>query len=391
MKRLRMVSALMGMAICLLVTSFAVGEDAKPKPRHSFLKNVKVTMTEAHMVVESNGIPNHKTGNFPSRDNPNRIRKQSYRFVIPLKPQKAERPTRLPMGPIGVAINGIPFYNPYNAHGQNAVEGPTAEVFDSCCGHPDPMGRYHYHKYPTCIKSPFSDEPGKHSPIIGYAFDGFPIYGPQDKDGKPPTDLDGCNGHSDSVRGYHYHVTAKFPYILGAYRGVVERSNIERRGPGGSGRPPRFPPPPPRGPGRRPPRIGPGGRPGFPPPPPPGRRPPRPNGFTLVEEPEDALMKAMDLDKDGELSEKEIRQSATTLLKLDKNKDKRLVRKEWQPRGPKLNPPSRLIRALDADGDAILSATEIRLAPRLLRRLDRNRDKKISKKEWQLPKPKGSI
>ena len=38
--------------------------------------------------------------------------------------------------------------------------------------------------------------------------------------GKPPTDLDECNGHADKERGYHYHVTAKFPYIIGGYMGV---------------------------------------------------------------------------------------------------------------------------------------------------------------------------
>ena len=38
--------------------------------------------------------------------------------------------------------------------------------------------------------------------------------------------LDACNGHSDSARGYHYHVTpGRFPYILGGYAGVVETSN----------------------------------------------------------------------------------------------------------------------------------------------------------------------
>ena len=94
------------------------------------------------------------------------------------------------------------------------------------CGHPDPMGRYHYHIYPKCIHTSFTDAPGKHSPLIGYAFDGFAIYGPNGEDGKPPTDLDECNGHTDSIRGYHYHVSRTFPYILGGYRGVVERSDF---------------------------------------------------------------------------------------------------------------------------------------------------------------------
>lgn len=192
-------------------------ETSPPAPvAEVFSKNVKISFDDKFMIVESDGIPNHETGQFPNEHNPNSIRKQNYRFLIPLHPQLAEETTPLPMGPIGVAINGIPFYNQYNSQGKNAVEGPTAEVFDSCCGHPDQMGRYHYHKYPVCVHNPFKDQEkaGEHSPLIGYAFDGYAIYGPNGEDGKPPQDLDECNGHSDSIRGYHYHVTAKFPYIL---------------------------------------------------------------------------------------------------------------------------------------------------------------------------------
>ena len=207
-----------------------------------FRKNVKVEVTGDFLIVHSDGIPDHDTGPFPNRFNPNTIRKQNYTFKIPRHPQPADHVGRLPMGPIGVAVNGIPFYNPYNAEGQDAYKN---EVFDECCGHPDPMGRYHYHIYPTCIHTSFKDEPGKHSDLIGYAFDGYAVYGPQGEDGKPPADLDECNGHTDPIRGYHYHVTSKFPYILGGYHGVVERSNFDhpdgRRGRGGRG--PGFPPP----------------------------------------------------------------------------------------------------------------------------------------------------
>lgn len=206
----------------------------------TFGSNVTVSLTGSLLLVNSDGIPNHSHGDFPNANNPNRILKQDYHFKIPLAPKFAEKPAPLPFGPIGVAINGVPFYNPYNAEGRDAVMGPNAEIFDSCCGHPDQLGRYHYHQYPVCIKSPFHDEPGKHSPLIGWAFDGFAIYGPNGEGGKPPSNLDACNGHTDSTRGYHYHVTAKFPYILGAYKGVPEMGNFP--GPqvwGAGNRPPR--------------------------------------------------------------------------------------------------------------------------------------------------------
>jgi hypothetical protein len=193
----------------------------------TFNDNVKVKIDGDFLTVESNGIPNHKTASYPNANNPNSILEQNYHFRIPLKPLVAEKTTKLPFGPIGVAVNGIPFYNPYNAQGRDAVLGPYAEIFDSCCGHPDPMGRYHYHKYPVCVNSPFRDPSGKHSPIIGWAFDGFAVYGPNGEDGSPPRDLDVSNGHIDQIRGYHYHVTSKFPYIIGDYHGVIERSNFD--------------------------------------------------------------------------------------------------------------------------------------------------------------------
>ena len=53
---------------------------------------------------------------------------------------------------------------------------------------------YHYHGIPFCVTD-VVDTPGEHSVIIGYRFDGHPIYGPQDVDGNEPTDLDECMGH----------------------------------------------------------------------------------------------------------------------------------------------------------------------------------------------------
>ena len=227
--------------------------------KHHFLANVKVAVANGNMVVQSNGLPNHETGTFPNADNPNYILPQTHQWTIPTNPVIANRPSDTPMGPIGIAINGVPFYNYKNAQGYDAVTGPNAEVFDSCCGHPDNRGTYHYHKMPTCIKSPFREQPGQHSPIIGYAFDGFPIYGLQDESGKAPANLDECNGHfgptPEFPKGiYHYHCTNTFPYTFSKYRGVV---NLGNRG-GGRGRKPSIGHPPrglPGGDGSRPARV----------------------------------------------------------------------------------------------------------------------------------------
>jgi hypothetical protein len=196
------------------------------------IDNVRLSHDANYLIMLSQGYPNHPTAVFPNSGNPNSIRVQNFEFWLPLVPQLAKTVTRVPMGPIGVALNGVVFFNPFEAGGMNAVEGYSEVWLDSCCGHPQQHGVYHYHKYPTCVKSPFSDDGKQHSPILGFAFDGFPIYGPYEESGVMARDLkgkralDACNGHSDDERGYHYHVTpGRFPYIIGGYAGVPERSN----------------------------------------------------------------------------------------------------------------------------------------------------------------------
>lgn len=199
------------------------------------IQDVKLSHDDRFLIMDSQGYPNHPTAIFPNSSNPNRILVQKFKFKLPLRPQLADSITRLPMGPVGVALNGVVFFNPFEAGGINAIEGYSEVWLDSCCGHPQQEGVYHYHKYPSCVKSPFRDDGKQHSPVIGFAFDGFPLYGPYESDGNMARDLRGdavldvCNGHRDEKRGYHYHVTpGRFPYITGGYAGVPEPSNNSR-------------------------------------------------------------------------------------------------------------------------------------------------------------------
>lgn len=196
------------------------------------IDNIRLSHDDRFLIVQSQGYPNHPTALFPNSGNPNSIRVQNFTFRIPLRPVLADHITRVPMGPIGMALNGVVFFNPFEMGGLNAVEGYSEVWLDSCCGHPEQRGVYHYHKYPSCVKSPFPDSGTEHSPVLGFAFDGFPLYGPYEESGVQARDLKGdraldvCNGHHDPVRGYHYHVTpGQFPYIIGGYAGVPERSN----------------------------------------------------------------------------------------------------------------------------------------------------------------------
>jgi hypothetical protein len=242
--------------------------------------NLVITFDRTSMILRTHGLPNHPTGEFPSRiaydgfvGNPNVITEEVKTYYVPLNP--VENPKHkvttkdnsnhaLPMGPIGIAINGVVFFNPFDAQSTDATD-----LMDRCCGHPAPNGQYHYHKYPICVNSPWADEGNQHSPLIGFAFDGFPVYGPyvakdlMAKDAAGEQGLNDFNIHFDQDRGWHYQVTpGKFPYIIGGYWGTEDPRDAQH-GPGGMG----GRGGPPGGGGRfGPPGVGPPGG-GFGPPP----------------------------------------------------------------------------------------------------------------------------
>lgn len=109
------------------------------------------------------------------------------------------------------------------------------------------------------------------------------------------------------------------------------------------------------------------------------------------------LLPVLDTDKDGELSAEEISGASVSLLKLDKNNDGTLSKKEIAPppKGgktggpPPPKPPAFLVKLLDLDDDKTLSADEIESAPDTLAQLDVNGDGAISKKELKPGKPPG--
>lgn len=218
--------------------------------------NVVITPTSTHLVIQSKNLPNHPTAVFPDRwraldGNPNYIQEQDSTWYLPLVPR--ENPNHvamndkntnnaLPMGPIGVAVNGVVFFHPFDhLQGEDAVWR-----LDRCCGHPAPTAQYHYHKYPVCVKSPWSDDGSAHSPLIGFAFDGFPVFGPYEAAGQLAKDskdnpLNNFNVHHDADRGWHYHVTpGQYPHLIGGFWGQVDSRN---RGQGGT--PPGIKGPPP--------------------------------------------------------------------------------------------------------------------------------------------------
>ena len=177
------------------------GQDCNP-----FNDDIEVSYGPMVATVISDGLPDPPVGPFDGSSgcfNPNTPTEQNDTWSIPITPVPTDNPAidvLTTLGPIGVLVSGGAFYNAYDGGGQ---EAPGNICMDFCEGHPSPDGRYHYHQYSPCLGD--VDAEDGHSGLIGFAFDGYPVYGLNDIGGTPPTDLDSCGGHTDPIRGYHYH------------------------------------------------------------------------------------------------------------------------------------------------------------------------------------------
>ncbi|WP_394748906.1 YHYH protein [Spongiimicrobium salis] len=159
------------------------------------------------------------------RQNPGNIGVQNIVFTISLNPQEATNKTPTGLGPIGIARNGVVFFNQYAAG--NAPLSNEIDSFDQWLGHPANT-TYHYHVEPTWLTNEFGSDA-----FLGLLVDGFPVYGPMENGNLiTNADLDEYHGHvhdtQDFPNGiYHYHITSEDPYLNGnGYFGTA--GNITR-------------------------------------------------------------------------------------------------------------------------------------------------------------------
>ena len=200
-----------------------------PSAYSRFGSAATVSLEGSTVIIRTTDVPDHKSPYFGSGSanyeapqagmqvNPHQIAAQNIVFRIPVSPAAAT-PSDTPLGPMGVAVNGVVLFNQYAA-GRVPL---TNEIlsFDRYNGHPAPSNQYHYHVEPLWLTA----SRGK-AALIGVLLDGFPVYGTIDENGSAPSDLDSCNGHTgvttDFPQGiYHYHVTSAPPYISGCFHGT---------------------------------------------------------------------------------------------------------------------------------------------------------------------------
>lgn len=183
-------------------------------------------------------------------------------FLIPVTPQLLNQPNQIEtVELIGVSVDGVPMNgDPPSATSGGPGPGPGGNnalmpALDPCGGHHDPSGYYHWHFVSEAMNSVLSAEGitevsctnmGQDlDAFVGFAKDGYPIYGPY-HNGSLPNNLDQCNGHTSATDEYpsgvyHYHavhegVTNMPPCLVGAAAvnpftysfyavGLEERSN----------------------------------------------------------------------------------------------------------------------------------------------------------------------
>jgi hypothetical protein len=265
---------------------------------NGYTNKVKITESNGFRIVESNGIPDHEVGVFPNQYDPIKIIEVDHMYRVTLSPTALAAPITTLFYEFGVAMNGVPMdpNGPFYIHGDERraiqfpfeglasgwqYEGLSQNVklgMDQNNAHVQPPGIYHYHGVPTAfIKKRTDNAKTTRMILLGYAADGFPIYGnnghqdptninspliklkssyksktgsrPANSGAKPtgPSgeyngtfvqdyvyekglgDLDECNGRfgvtDEYPNGiYYYVITEEWPYIPRLFKGMPNDS-----------------------------------------------------------------------------------------------------------------------------------------------------------------------
>lgn len=108
---------------------------------------------------------------------------------LPTEPSPADSACETGLDKIGIMVNGASIYNwedgfTYTNDGYWSNLAPEAEAYDvDICGGHAAGTDYHHHLYSSCLADLLEDDGSGHSPIWGYAADGYPIYGPYEDAG----------------------------------------------------------------------------------------------------------------------------------------------------------------------------------------------------------------
>ncbi len=189
------------------------------QPNNILVNCQKVEYSTNWAYITTEGVPSYPTGPFQD-GNPSNATAQNAIYKMPLVPTpNTGTPTETNPGTIGIFINGVSLYDwrdgvAWNNTAQTLCGGPggtpcpggpmatqawnrdaiPAEKlgFDCSKGHPA-NGNYHHHQNPSAFKLDlivvsticnlydadglYAIDSAQHSPLLGFAYDGYPIYG----------------------------------------------------------------------------------------------------------------------------------------------------------------------------------------------------------------------
>ena len=162
------------------VTSWLVNTNSASL--HDILEtNVEqVQYTDSDVYISCEAVPGYDVGPW---DDPSMAPNQNFVFKLTRNPIPAGNiPLELPDGRIGVWTNGVSIFNrttdaSYKSkdvwHVDGAKDADPNTI--TCDGYMAENGEYFNYVAPICLYD--ANDKGIHSPILGYAFDGYPIYG----------------------------------------------------------------------------------------------------------------------------------------------------------------------------------------------------------------------
>ena len=145
-----------------LVQMWAVNPSANQAIRAILPEVHSVEVSEKEVVVRSAGLTLHSLGAIEANgyEVPTGVRSFAFRFPRQRRPATERVPIAL--GIIGALLTGVPIFNPAS----------TASYQGQNLWHRDAVA------LDSRQDSPLVSATGRHSPLIGFALDGYPIYGP---------------------------------------------------------------------------------------------------------------------------------------------------------------------------------------------------------------------
>lgn len=231
---------------------------------------------ESECTLTSNAIPSHDFNDESATFRASDVMELDTTWTIPRNPVDADSTTAIELGSYdGVMLNGVVLdllaagcfgvgdgrigcgvlTTPYRYDPMSPLASFGTDEHNA---HTQPDGRYHYHGDPLDMYGEATAVSG----VIGFAADGYPIYGPYfddgamiraatsgyalkegERDGGPggeydgtfvddyeftgAGDLDECNGMVVDGQ-YGYYVTGSYPWVLACFRGTPDASFNKR-------------------------------------------------------------------------------------------------------------------------------------------------------------------